>query len=249
MVSYLYAIICSILSQNMNHRMTFNAFPVDVQGGRNCRNRHVAETTAIHFQRGFRVGTCNCRSGALSLRRCIHFPNPSTASKTISPSVSGLQLQVLPIRSNTRSKSSFQKEHLNLFCSLTLHFSRFTDPFISDFHISLQSNPSRNGTTWNVSEPQVQLLNLNSIDLRELEEKVAGQPLTSYFPNNRGSGKSYDSPWVFVEIRKNVDSFPYFSVGILLSFFFAAGFFGEMMLSMDPQLLGSKMFKLTKPIH
>ena len=33
-----------------------------------------------------------------------------------------------------------------------------------------------------MSEPQVQLLNLNSIDLRELEEKVAGQPLTSYFP-------------------------------------------------------------------
>ena len=27
-------------------------------------------------------------------------------------------------------------------------------------------------------KPQVQLLNLNSIDLHELEEKVAGQPLT-----------------------------------------------------------------------
>ena len=70
----------------MNHPMIFNAFPVDVQGGnRKCRNRHVAETTAIHFQLAFQVRTCNMQlPGALSPRRRIHFPNPSSASKIIS---------------------------------------------------------------------------------------------------------------------------------------------------------------------
>ena len=60
--SWLFLTICYIIFYTftkMNHRMTFNAFPVDVQGGRKCRNRHVAETTAIHFQQGFQVGTCN----------------------------------------------------------------------------------------------------------------------------------------------------------------------------------------------
>ena len=108
MLNYCFLHFLSIfyIFTRMNHRMIFNAFPVNVQGGnRKCRNRHVAETTAIHFQLAFQVGTCNMQlPGALSPRRRIHFPNPSAASKIIKVG-SGLQLQVLPIRSNTRSKS------------------------------------------------------------------------------------------------------------------------------------------------
>ena len=95
-----------------------------------------------------RLGRATSRREALALRRRIHFPNPSTASKTIKVG-SGLQLQVLPIRSNTRS-IHHSKKIICFFCS------RDTTSSFTSFHFRFSQSFSRIhplGTTWNVSKP------------------------------------------------------------------------------------------------